>query len=155
MPVRSGHNRTGVAVFPLHRTPQLLAGPHLVAVAVNVDDVAVVQQAVDLEYLRSFGLFGLWQLWQSSGPGDRVHFMIAAKISTSHVERQNLTMRMQIRRLTRLTNGFSKKWENLWAALCLHFAHYNFCRVHRTIRVTPAMQAGITSHVWMIGELLT
>ncbi len=78
-----------------------------------------------------------------------------AKISTSHVERQNLTMRMQIRRLTRLTNGFSKKWENLWAALCLHFAHYNFCRVHRTIRVTPAMQAGITSHVWTIGELLT
>jgi len=63
------------------------------------------------------------------------------RICTSHIERQNLTMRMQIRRLTRLTNGFSKKWENLWAALCLHFAYYNFCRLHRTIRVTPAMEA--------------
>jgi IS1 family transposase len=76
------------------------------------------------------------------------------RICTSHVERQNLTMRMQIRRLTRLTNGFSKKWENLWAALALHFAYYNFCRIHRTIRVTPAMEAGITDHVWELGELL-
>ncbi len=77
-----------------------------------------------------------------------------ARVCTSHVERQNLTMRMQIRRLTRLTNGFSKKWENLWAALCLHFAYYNFCRIHRTLRVTPAMEAGITDHVWTISELL-
>ncbi len=76
------------------------------------------------------------------------------KISTSHVERQNLTMRMQIRRFTRLTNGFSKKWENHWAALCLYFAHYNFCRIHSSIRVTPAMQAGITYHVWDLVELL-
>jgi len=76
------------------------------------------------------------------------------RICTSHVERQNLTMRMQIRRLTRLTNAFSKKWENLWAALCLHFGWYNFCRVHRTLRVTPAMQAGIADHVWDIQELL-
>jgi IS1 family transposase len=76
------------------------------------------------------------------------------RICTSHVERQNLTMRMQIRRLTRLTNAFSKKWENLWAALCLHFAFYNFCRIHRTIRVTPAMQSGITDHVWELSELL-
>lgn len=76
------------------------------------------------------------------------------RICTSIVERQNLTMRMQIRRLTRLTNAFSKKWENLWAALCLHFAYYNLCRVHRSLRVTPAMEAGITDHVWEIGELL-
>ncbi len=76
-------------------------------------------------------------------------------ICTSHVERQNLTMRMQIRRLTRLTNAFSKKWENLWAALCLHFAYYNFCRVHRTIRVTPAMEAGITDHIWTISEMIS
>ena len=76
------------------------------------------------------------------------------KISTSHVERQNLTMRMQIRRLTRLTNAFSKKWENLWAALCLHFAYYNFCRVHTSLRVTPAMESGLTDHVWTIKELL-
>jgi hypothetical protein len=75
------------------------------------------------------------------------------RICTSHVERQNLTMRMQIRCLTRLTNGFSKKRENLWTALRLHFAYYNFCRVHRTLRVTPAMEAGITDHVWAIAEL--
>jgi IS1 family transposase/transposase-like protein len=76
------------------------------------------------------------------------------RICTSHVERQNLTMRMQIRRFTRLTNGFSKKWENHWAALCLWFGYYNFCRIHSTIRVTPAIEAGITDHVWDLAELL-
>ena len=59
-------------------------------------------------------------------------------------------MRMQIRRLTRLTNAFSKKWENHWAALCLYFAWYNFCRIHGKLRVTPAMEAGITSRVWNV-----
>lgn len=76
------------------------------------------------------------------------------RISTSHIERQNLTMRMCMRRLTRLTNGFSKKIENLLAALYLHFAYYNFCRIHRTLRVTPAMAAGITDHIWSIEEIL-
>jgi IS1 family transposase len=76
------------------------------------------------------------------------------RICTSHIERQNLTMRMQIRRLTRLTNAFSKKWENLQAAVALHFAYYNFCRVHSSLRVTPAMEAGITEHVWSLSELL-
>ena len=76
------------------------------------------------------------------------------RICTSHVERQNLTMRMQIRRLTRLTNAFSKKRENLWAALALYFAWYNFCRTHRTIRCTPAMEARIADHIWTLGELL-
>ena len=76
-------------------------------------------------------------------------------ISTSFVERQNLTMRMTIRRFTRLTNAFSKKLANLKAACALHFAYYNFCRVHRTLRVTPAMEAGLTDHVWTIAELLT
>ena len=76
------------------------------------------------------------------------------RICTSHVERGNLTMRMQIRRFTRLTNAFSKKWENHWAALALWFAFYNFCRVHLTIRVTPAMEAKITDHVWTVRELL-
>jgi transposase-like protein/IS1 family transposase len=77
------------------------------------------------------------------------------RICTSIVERQNLTMRMQIRRLTRLTNAFSKKWDNLWAALCLHFAYYNFCRIHRSLRVTPAMEAGLTDRVWELKELLS
>lgn len=77
-----------------------------------------------------------------------------AKICTSIVERQNLTMRMQMRRLMRLTNAFSKKWDNLWAALCLHFAWYNFCRIHRSLRVTPAMHSGIADHVWSVTELL-
>lgn len=75
-------------------------------------------------------------------------------ISTSHVERQNLTMRMHLRRLTRLTNAFSKKLENLRAALAIHFAWYNFCRVHATLRVTPAMAAGISSEVWSLDALL-
>ena len=76
------------------------------------------------------------------------------KICTSHVERHNLTMRMQIRRFTRLTNGFSKKWENHFAALALYFAYYNFCRIHSTIRVTPAMEAKVTDHIWTLSELL-
>lgn len=76
-------------------------------------------------------------------------------ICTSHVERQNLTIRMAMRRFTRKTNGFSKKWLNLKAGLALHFAYYNFCRVHMTLRVTPAMEAGITDHIWELEELLT
>ncbi len=69
-------------------------------------------------------------------------------ISTSFVERQNLTMRMQLRRFTRLTNAFSKKLSHLKVAVGLHFAWYNFCRVHRNLRITPAMEAGITDHIW-------
>ena len=76
------------------------------------------------------------------------------RASTSYIERQNLTLRMHIRRLTRLTNAFSKRLRNLKAAVALHFAHYNFCRVHETLRVTPAMAAGLTDHVWSISELL-
>jgi IS1 family transposase len=75
-------------------------------------------------------------------------------ICTSHIERQNLSIRMGMRRMTRLTNGFSKKWENLQAAYSLWFAYYNFCRKHQTLRVTPAMESGLTDHVWSIGELL-
>ena len=74
-------------------------------------------------------------------------------ISTSYVERQNLTMRMSMRRFTRLTNGFSKKIENHIAAVAMYFMYYNFCRVHSTLRVTPAMEAGISDHIWTIEEL--
>jgi len=76
------------------------------------------------------------------------------RICTSHVERQNLTLRMCMRRLTRLTNAFSKKWHNLKAAYAIQFAYYNLCRVHQTLRCTPAMEAKITGHVWEIRELL-
>jgi len=76
-------------------------------------------------------------------------------ISTSFVERQNLTMRMAIRRFTRLTNAFSKKLDNLKAACALHFAYYNFCRIHKSLRVTPAMEAGLTDHIWTLRELLS
>lgn len=75
-------------------------------------------------------------------------------ISTSFVERQNLTMRMHMRRFTRLTNAFSKKIENHGHAVALHYMHYNFCRVHQTLRVTPAMEAGITDHVWTIEDVV-
>jgi IS1 family transposase len=75
-------------------------------------------------------------------------------ISTSYVERQNLTMRMGMRRFTRLTNAFSKKVENLTAAVSLHFMHYNFCRVHQTLGTTPAVAAGVTDHVWKLDELI-
>lgn len=75
-------------------------------------------------------------------------------ISTPYVERQNLTMRMHIRRFTRLTNAFSKKIENHTAAVALHFMYYNFCRVHHTLRVTPATEAGISSRVWSIADVV-
>jgi IS1 family transposase len=75
-------------------------------------------------------------------------------ISTSYVERHNLTMRMSMRRFTRLTNGFSKKVENHTHALSLYFMYYNFCRIHQTLRVTPAMAAAVTDHVWEIDDII-
>ena len=75
-------------------------------------------------------------------------------ISTSYVERQNLTMRMKMRRFTRLTNGYSKKLENMKAAVALHFAHYNFVRVHESIRCTPAMEAGVVQQLWTMDDLI-
>ena len=76
------------------------------------------------------------------------------KICTSHVERQNLSIRMGMRRMTRLTNAFSKKWDNLWHAYCLWFAFYNFCRIHQTLRITPAMAAGIANRAWDLADLV-
>ena len=74
-------------------------------------------------------------------------------ISTSFVERQNLTMRMSIRRFTRLTNAFSKKVDNHMHAVALHFMFYNFGRIHKSLRVTPAMEAGVSDHVWSLEEI--
>lgn len=82
-----------------------------------------------------------------NGDPDRYH------ISTSYVERQNLTMRMQMRRFTRLTNAFSKRIENHAHAVALHFMYYNFARIHKTLRVTPAMEAGVTNKLWTIEDI--
>jgi len=76
-------------------------------------------------------------------------------ISTSYVERNNLTMRMNIRRFTRLTNAFSKKVENLVHAVALHFMYYNFCRIHKSLRITPAMAAGVTERLWDIEDIVS
>ncbi len=76
------------------------------------------------------------------------------RICTSMIERSNLSLRMGARRFTRLINAFSKKWENHWAAVMLWFTCYNFCRIHKPLRVTPATEAGITDHIWSIAELL-
>jgi len=76
-------------------------------------------------------------------------------VSTSYAERQNLTMRMSMRRFTRLTNAFSKKFENHRAAVALHFMYYNFGRIHKTLRITPAMAAGLTDQVWTLEEIAT
>lgn len=83
-----------------------------------------------------------------SGNPDRKH------ISTSYVERQNLNLRMGVRRFTRLTNAFSKKFENHCHMVAIYHAYYNFCRVHQTLRVTPAMEAGLADHVWSVDELV-
>jgi len=83
-----------------------------------------------------------------SGEPERKH------VSTSYIERQNLTMRMSMRRFTRLTNGFSKKVEFHIASIAIHYMHHNFCRIHQTLRCTPAMEAGLTDHVWSLQELI-
>ena len=75
-------------------------------------------------------------------------------INTSYIERSNLTLRMGSRRFTRLTNGFSKKVENHEHAVALHYTHYNWCRIHKSLRVTPAIEASLTNHIWSLGELL-
>jgi len=121
---------------------------------------------LDVDFAQVVKLFGEWGQQSADArysPSPIVEVISKVRtgnpdpdhISTSYVERQNLTMRMAIRRFTRLTNAFSKKPANLKAAVALHFAYYNFCRVHSSLRVTPAMEAGLTDHVWELKELLT
>jgi len=116
----------------------------------------------DVDYAMLIKLYGNDSFDTKYSPGECVGTQSAVlqgapdpkHISTSFVERQNLTMRMSMRRFTRLTNGFSKKYENHVHQIALYFAHYNFCRVHKTLRVTPAMEAGLTDHVWTLEELV-
>ena len=115
------------------------------------------------QLVKLFGDFGQFETTEARYSPPRIAEVISKirdgrpdldHICTSHVERQNLTMRMAMRRFTRLTNAFSKKLENLKAACALHFAHYNFVRIHSSLRVTPAMAAGVTSEVWPLAALL-
>jgi IS1 family transposase len=131
--------------------------------------VAAVEDAfgMDVDYAQLVKIYGQPAPSKASGrnwyepvrvigaiPMDVMGRPRASAISTSYVERQNLTMRMQMRRFTRLTNGFSKKLDSLKAQVALHFAHCNFVRVHQTLRVTPAMAAELTDHLWSLEELL-
>jgi IS1 family transposase len=117
---------------------------------------------MDVDYAMLIKIYGADSFDRRYSTGDCIGTQTAVlsgspdpkHISTSFVERQNLTMRMGMRRFTRLTNGFSKKIENHEAAIALHFMHYNFCRVHKTLRVTPAMEAGLAHHVWTVEELV-
>ena len=110
--------------------------------------VKVYGAAPETETRYSPGRIIRTQLAVITGKPDPRHF------STSYIERQNLTIRMGMRRFTRLTNAFSKKLDNLKHAVALHFMHYNYCRVHSTLRVTPAMESGLTDHVWSLEELV-
>jgi IS1 family transposase len=101
----------------------------------------------DIDYAMLVKLYGADQTAIMGGPDP-------ARISTSYVERQNLTMRMSMRRFTRLRNAFSKKIENHMAALALYFMYYNFVRIHQTLRVTPAMAAGVTGKLWSIEDVV-
>lgn len=114
---------------------------------------AVEDLMIDIDYGMLYKLYddknhyaGARKLLQLGNP-DR------SLITTAHVERQNLTMRMSIRRFARKTNAFSKKAENHACSVALHFMNYNFCRIHKTLRVTPAMEAGITDHVWSFEDI--
>ena len=118
---------------------------------------------MDVDYAMLIKLYGNDSFDTKYSPGECIGTQTATlqgspdpkHISTSFVERSNLQMRMSIRRFTRLTNGHSKKLANHEAAVALHYMHYNFCRIHQTLRVTPAMEAGISDHVWNIEELVT
>ena len=120
-------------------------------------------QADFAQLVKLFGDFGQFNTAEGRYSPPRITEVISKvrdgrpdpkHISTSHVERSNLSMRMHLRRLTRLTNAFSKKLDNLKSALALYFAWYNFCCVHTTLQVTPAMQAGVADHVWSLHELI-
>jgi IS1 family transposase len=117
---------------------------------------------VDVDYATLIKLYGNDSFDTRHSPGECIGIRTAvlqgnpdpAHISTSFVERRHLTMRMSMRRFTRLTNANSKKLGNHEAAIALHYIHYNFCRIHKTLRVTPAMEAGLAGHVWSMEELV-
>jgi IS1 family transposase len=128
----------------------------------GVEDV-FAGQADFAQMIKIYGDYGQHEAAGRYSPSPMVETIVKIRdgrpdlrhISTSYVERQNLTIRMAIRRFTRLTNAFSKKLDNHKAACALHFAYCNFCRIHKSLRVTPAMEAGLTDYTWTIAELLS
>jgi IS1 family transposase len=135
----------------------------------NTDGYQPYQRAIDLVFDTSaHGVVDKQVVVIAAGPDSPKYFAreslvkverypmkgAPSTISTSFIERQNLTLRMSQRRLTRLSNGFSKKYENHCAAIALYAAHYNFVRIHETLRITPAMHLGVTDHVWSVAELV-
>jgi len=137
-------------------------------VQMTTDGLRVYLEAVegafgcDIDYATLVKIYGASQEEIRYSPPGFVGAMAATitgrpdprHISTSYSERQNLTMRMQMRRFTRLTNGFSKKVDNLRHAVALYAVHYNFCRVHQTLRVTPAMEAGLATRIWDVQDIV-
>jgi IS1 family transposase len=121
-------------------------------------------QADFAQLIKLFGDYGQFESTEARYSPPRISEVISRvvdgrpdedHICTSHVERNNLTLRMQMRRFTRLTNAFSKRLSHLKAAVALHFAHYNFCRVHSSLRVTPAMAAGLANEIWPVHHLIS
>ena len=130
-------------------------------VQLTTDGLVAYVDAVDLAFAKNIDYAMLVKQYGGTPPegAARPYTVISgdpdpAHVSTSYVERQNLTMRMAMRRLTRKTNGFSKKIENLRHAVALHYCHYNFVRIHKMLRVSPAMEAGITDRLWEIEDIL-
>lgn len=146
-----------------------LAGRLSNRVQLTTDGNSAYLQAIDAAFANDIDYAILHKLYNNEPQGERRYSpptcigtkkirMVGSPnkkdISTSFVERQNLTMRMSMRRFTRLTNGFSKKVDNHCFAIALHFMYYNFCRIHKTLRVTPAMEAGVTKDIWEIQDLV-
>jgi IS1 family transposase len=131
-------------------------GPIIDAFGSEVDYAQLVKLYGDDPRLKNKPADARYSPGQCVGakPYARIGFPDVKHVSTSFVERQNLTMRMSCRRFTRLTNAFGKKIENHEAAVSLHYAYYNWCRIRQTLRVTPAMEAGLTDHVWTLEELV-
>jgi IS1 family transposase len=128
----------------------------------SYQDAVAMAFGNDVDYGQIVKTYALADLSGKYSPGEVVSMTKtclvgaprASQISTSHVERQNLTIRMHNRRMTRLTNAFSKKRESFKAAMALHFAYYNFVKIHSTIRMTPAMAANVTDHLWEVSDLV-
>lgn len=161
MPERRKSDSVSAFTKPLLTARSDYPRAEALGLASRVEDV-FAGQADFAQMVKIYGDYGQHDATGRYSPAPMIETIVKIRdgrpdpkhISTSYVERQNLTIRMAIRRFTRLTNAFSKKLDNHKAACALHFAYYNFCRIHKSLRVTPAMEAGITDHIWSLRELL-